>query len=213
VQEAIRVLSLRLPKVVGSGAVAPSQLLQSRGSGSNPTADSVVQQVLQRMFPQAAPPSASQQPAAPMMPTPPSAPSMPFSAPPPVSPFTPPPPPSPPPSGGIDGGGLPPASIAEPAPPVPFTPPPQEAAAPRPQTPERRAEPEVPDFWRRFPHIIVGPNPNEPSFPPPQPDMPWFPMPREVPLTGGIPDWLRFGPNFGGGGGGGSDDGGMPPLF
>jgi hypothetical protein len=51
VQEAIKVLSLRLPRVVGAQAVSPQALLSSQGSGGNPRVDGVVNQVLQRMFP------------------------------------------------------------------------------------------------------------------------------------------------------------------
>lgn len=51
VQEAIKVLSLRLPKVVGARAVAPAPLLTSQGSGGNPNVDSIVESVLSRMFP------------------------------------------------------------------------------------------------------------------------------------------------------------------
>jgi len=54
VQEAIKVLSLRLPKVVGANAVAPSALLSAQGSGGNPRVDSIVEQVLRKYFPQAA---------------------------------------------------------------------------------------------------------------------------------------------------------------
>lgn len=53
VQEAIKVLSLRLPKVVGAQAVAPSALLQSQGSGGHPNVDSIVESVLAKFFPQA----------------------------------------------------------------------------------------------------------------------------------------------------------------
>lgn len=51
-QEAIKVLSLRMPKVVGPHAVAPAPLLTSAGSGGNPLVDSVVNTVLSRAFPQ-----------------------------------------------------------------------------------------------------------------------------------------------------------------
>ena len=51
VQEAIKVLSLRVPRVVGAQALAPSFLLNSQGSGGNPRIDSVVNTVLARMFP------------------------------------------------------------------------------------------------------------------------------------------------------------------
>ena len=64
VQEAIKVLSLRLPKVVGAQAVAPSALLRSQGSGGNPHVDSIVERVLSKMFPGQGGPA----PAAPMMP-------------------------------------------------------------------------------------------------------------------------------------------------
>ena len=49
VQEAIKILSLRLPKVVGAQAAAPMALLTSQGSGGNPRVDGVVNQVLSRM--------------------------------------------------------------------------------------------------------------------------------------------------------------------
>jgi hypothetical protein len=55
VQEAIKVLSLRLPKVVGARAMAPQALLDSPGSGGNPRVDSVVAQIMGRMFPTGAP--------------------------------------------------------------------------------------------------------------------------------------------------------------
>lgn len=51
VQEAIKVLSLRLPKVVGAQAVAPQALLQSPGSGGNSRVDSIVQSVMAKFFP------------------------------------------------------------------------------------------------------------------------------------------------------------------
>ena len=55
VQEAIKVLSLRLPKVVGAQGMTPMPLLQSQGSGGNPRVDSIVQSVLSKIFPTAAP--------------------------------------------------------------------------------------------------------------------------------------------------------------
>lgn len=51
VQEAIKVLSLRLPKVVGAQAVSPQALLSSQGSRGNRSVDSIVESVLQQMFP------------------------------------------------------------------------------------------------------------------------------------------------------------------
>lgn len=66
VQEAIKVLSLRLPKVVGAQAVSPSALLQSQGSGGNSRVDSIVQSVLQKFFPQA---TQGQAPGAPTAPS------------------------------------------------------------------------------------------------------------------------------------------------
>lgn len=65
VQEAIKVLSLRLPSVVGSRAIAPQALLESPGSGGNPRVDSVVSQVMGRVFPTGDQPAPS---AAPMVP-------------------------------------------------------------------------------------------------------------------------------------------------
>lgn len=56
VQEAIRVLSLRLPRVVGAQSAAPMPLLTSQGSGGNSRVDSVVNQVLSRYAPQMQPP-------------------------------------------------------------------------------------------------------------------------------------------------------------
>jgi hypothetical protein len=50
VQEAIRVLSLRLPKVVGAQAAVPHALLTGAGSGGN-RVDSVVNQILARIMP------------------------------------------------------------------------------------------------------------------------------------------------------------------
>ena len=50
-QEAIQVLSLRLPKAVGAQSVAPSALLNAQGSGGNPMIDSVVSRVMSRMMP------------------------------------------------------------------------------------------------------------------------------------------------------------------
>lgn len=51
VQDAIKVLSLRLPKIVGSHAVAPTNLLSSQGSGGNRRADSIVETLMQKYFP------------------------------------------------------------------------------------------------------------------------------------------------------------------
>lgn len=64
VQEAIRVLSLRLPKVQGANAAIPMPLMTSQGSGGNPRVDSVVQQVLSRI-PQQQPRQSMQAPTAP----------------------------------------------------------------------------------------------------------------------------------------------------
>lgn len=63
VQEAIKVLSLRLPKVVGARATAPNALLTSDGSGGNARVDSVVNQVWAKMF------GEGQQQSAPSMPS------------------------------------------------------------------------------------------------------------------------------------------------
>lgn len=65
VQEAVKVLSLRLPRVVGAQSIAPAPLLNAPGSGGNPRVDSVVNQVLGRMFPNGQQPSGA---AAPMIP-------------------------------------------------------------------------------------------------------------------------------------------------
>jgi hypothetical protein len=65
VQEAIKVLSLRLPKVVGAQAVSPQALLSSPGGGGNPRVDSIVEAVLSKMFPTQGGPA----PGAPTIPT------------------------------------------------------------------------------------------------------------------------------------------------
>lgn len=70
VQEAIKVLSLRLPKVVGAQAAVPMPLLTSQGSGGN-RVDSVVNQILARIMPTGQPQS---QPMATMAPQQPQAP-------------------------------------------------------------------------------------------------------------------------------------------
>jgi len=51
VQEAIKVLSLRLPKVIGAQGVAPSALLKAPGGMGRPGVDSIVEQVLAKFFP------------------------------------------------------------------------------------------------------------------------------------------------------------------
>lgn len=51
VQEAIRILSLRLPRVVGAQSVAPMPLLTSMGSGGDPRIDRLIDQVMSRMLP------------------------------------------------------------------------------------------------------------------------------------------------------------------
>lgn len=79
IQEAIKVLSLRLPKVVGAQAIAPSALLQSPGSAGNPRVDSIVESVLQKFFPQARPATGGMAPTA--MPQPVEAPPPAYSAP------------------------------------------------------------------------------------------------------------------------------------
>lgn len=57
VQEAIKILSLRLPKQVGANALAPAALLNAQGSNGNSRIDSVVNTVMGRMFPQGQPAS------------------------------------------------------------------------------------------------------------------------------------------------------------
>lgn len=51
VQEAIKILSLRLPKVVGAQGIAPQALLSSPGGGGDPRVDSIVNQVWSKFFP------------------------------------------------------------------------------------------------------------------------------------------------------------------
>ena len=53
VQEAIKILSLRLPRVVGANAVSPQSLLSAPGGSG--MVDSVVNQVIAKYFPQASP--------------------------------------------------------------------------------------------------------------------------------------------------------------
>ena len=77
VQEAIKVLSLRLPKVVGAQGIAPQALLQSPGS-ANSRVDAVVNRVLGRILPGAGaggPGSETGASGAPMVQMPPGAPS------------------------------------------------------------------------------------------------------------------------------------------
>lgn len=57
VQEAIKVLSLRLPKVVGANAPVPTQLLSAEGAQGNRRVDSMVAQIMQKYFPTDAPES------------------------------------------------------------------------------------------------------------------------------------------------------------
>jgi hypothetical protein len=64
IQEAIKILSLRLPKVVGAQSASPMPLLTSQGSGGNPRVDSIVNQIMARLGPQ----MGQSQPSAPMMP-------------------------------------------------------------------------------------------------------------------------------------------------
>jgi hypothetical protein len=63
IQEAIKILSLRLPRVVGANAVSPHALLNSPGSAGR--VDSVVNQILARYFPEGV-----SQPQAPFSPQP-----------------------------------------------------------------------------------------------------------------------------------------------
>jgi len=67
-QEAIKILSMRLPKVVGAQSIAPAALLNSQGSGGNPRVDSVVNTVMRRFFPTGDPGSGAPPAAAPMIP-------------------------------------------------------------------------------------------------------------------------------------------------
>lgn len=68
VQEAIKVLSLRLPKVVGAQAAAPQALLTAPGAQGNPNVDSIVESVLSKMFGQGRQqPTAPGAPGAPMV--------------------------------------------------------------------------------------------------------------------------------------------------
>jgi hypothetical protein len=62
IQEAIKILSLRLPRVVGANAVSPQALLSSPGSSGR--VDSIVNQIMARYFPQ----GVTQSPMAPMAP-------------------------------------------------------------------------------------------------------------------------------------------------
>lgn len=55
IQEAIKILSLRLPKVLGANAVSPRALLTAPGAGAGGNVDGVVQKIIQKYFPQASP--------------------------------------------------------------------------------------------------------------------------------------------------------------
>lgn len=59
VQEAIKILSLRLPRVVGANALAPTTLLTSKGS-DNPAIDNVLKRVWPKVFP--TPPNSNENP-------------------------------------------------------------------------------------------------------------------------------------------------------
>jgi hypothetical protein len=50
-QQAIQLLSLRLPRVVGGSPIAPAPLLQSPGGAGRPSPESVAQQVMSRVLP------------------------------------------------------------------------------------------------------------------------------------------------------------------
>lgn len=68
VQEAIQTLSLRLPRVVGSQALAPSALLHGAGGAAlsgNGHVDALVRSILQRMLPQGGSQTAQPAPLAP----------------------------------------------------------------------------------------------------------------------------------------------------
>lgn len=60
IQEAIKILSLRLPRVLGAQPAASMPLLTSQGSGGNPRVDSIVNQVLSRVGMGQQPPMAMQ---------------------------------------------------------------------------------------------------------------------------------------------------------
>ena len=51
IQEAVRILSLRLPRVVGAQAIAPQALLTSPGGAANPFIDTLVDMILRRVMP------------------------------------------------------------------------------------------------------------------------------------------------------------------
>lgn len=53
VQQAIQTLSLRIPRVVGAGSIAPGQLLNGAGgfgNGSNPNAAAILEEIRRRLF-------------------------------------------------------------------------------------------------------------------------------------------------------------------
>ncbi len=66
-QQAIRLLSLRLPRVLGGSPIAPAPLLTSQGGAGRPSPESIAQQVLSRVLPTGA---TSASPSAPNVPTP-----------------------------------------------------------------------------------------------------------------------------------------------
>lgn len=65
VQEAIKILSLRLPKVLGAQAAVPMPLLTSQGSGGT-RVDAIVNQIMSRIGRPQGPPSMDAPPTAPM---------------------------------------------------------------------------------------------------------------------------------------------------
>lgn len=67
VQEAIKILSLRYPRVLGAQPAASLPLLTSRGSGGDPGVDGVLERAWQKIFGAGGP--GYQQPTAPVMPT------------------------------------------------------------------------------------------------------------------------------------------------
>ncbi len=167
-QEAIQVLSLRLPKAVGAQSVAPSALLNAQGSGGNPMIDSVVSRVMSRMMPTGDKPPMGNVPSVPPI----------VGQPSPGESGTN-PPPSAPPDGGVSGTN-------PPSPPVRYEPPPPTTPLSSFMPSPSPAPPSVPPLLRP-PHIVV----DQPWTPPPAP-------PEELPLTadvdqggGGIFDRLR----------------------
>lgn len=168
VQQAIQLLSLRIPRVVGAAAPAPAALLNSPGSGGRPDVHSaVLQSVLRTIMAQPEALGVSAPPPSPVTVPPLDAPPVATEAPAPIVPPT---------RGGEPGPGAPPPS--------PFPEPRRDAPVPQvPVGPSIGGKPKFdfipePDAVGSLPGGTAGPGP-EPSLPPPDADPVRRPRNRE----------------------------------